>query len=612
MPTISTLTVRLSANSAKLVAEFKKAQRRADTFGSRMKGVARTASRAFVGLAATAVPALVALGVAGVQAADNLAKTAAKLGISADQLAGLRFAAEQTGVGLRTLDLGLQRMVRRVAEAAKGTGEAQKALKELGLDARSLAAQSPDEQFRRIADAMQDVGSQSDKVRLGFKLFDSEGVGLVNTLESGRQELDKFTEEARRLGLTLTGRQLENVQKAADAQNRVSKAFAGLGRQLGATLAPAITSAATAVVNIVARVTEAVPKFAAWSASIFGVRRELESLAVVDINEELRILDKQILEATGLWKSQRNELAKYTDEQGNVSARAADLVANFEIQGAKVKDLNDRYNDLIRTRLRLKKQGESTGSAFIAITPSSEQRQALAEVQDRWRTIAEDFNAFVNQQDRLASSGANIFQQTREPLEIYIAKIKEAKEALEGGFLPGGQNTFDRYNKQLLNDLIPNIDKVKKKTDELKFNFDSAFEDAIIEGKKFREVLEGVYKDILRIFVRKSISEPFGNFLSSAFSGLFGGGKALGGPVAAGVPYMVGERGSELFVPQQNGTIIPNNQLSGGGGVTLIQHIDASNSVDPVQTAAMVETAAETGANRALDKIAALRRKGRF
>jgi len=46
-------------------------------------------------------------------------------------------------------------------------------------------------------------------------------------------------------------------------------------------------------------------------------------------------------------------------------------------------------------------------------------------------------------------------------------------------------------------------------------------------------------------------------------------GKADGGPVAGRSPYLVGERGPELFVPKVDGTIIPNHQLGitrGDGG----------------------------------------------
>ena len=42
--------------------------------------------------------------------------------------------------------------------------------------------------------------------------------------------------------------------------------------------------------------------------------------------------------------------------------------------------------------------------------------------------------------------------------------------------------------------------------------------------------------------------------------------RAKGGPVAASTPYIVGEVGPELFVPNSSGTIIPNNQMTTNGG----------------------------------------------
>lgn len=40
--------------------------------------------------------------------------------------------------------------------------------------------------------------------------------------------------------------------------------------------------------------------------------------------------------------------------------------------------------------------------------------------------------------------------------------------------------------------------------------------------------------------------------------------RALGGPVLSGMPYIVGERGPELFVPRGSGAIVPNHGLGGG------------------------------------------------
>ena len=46
--------------------------------------------------------------------------------------------------------------------------------------------------------------------------------------------------------------------------------------------------------------------------------------------------------------------------------------------------------------------------------------------------------------------------------------------------------------------------------------------------------------------------------------------RATGGPVSSGTPYIVGERGPELFTPNSSGMIIPNNRLAGAGsGITI-------------------------------------------
>ena len=60
----------------------------------------------------------------------------------------------------------------------------------------------------------------------------------------------------------------------------------------------------------------------------------------------------------------------------------------------------------------------------------------------------------------------------------------------------------------------------------------------------------------------------------------FGGFRANGGSVSAGTPYVVGERGAELFVPSSNGTIIPNG---GAGGSTI--NITVNGAIDAEGTA---------------------------
>lgn len=53
--------------------------------------------------------------------------------------------------------------------------------------------------------------------------------------------------------------------------------------------------------------------------------------------------------------------------------------------------------------------------------------------------------------------------------------------------------------------------------------------------------------------------------------------RAAGGPVSAGSPYIVGERGPELFMPRTSGSIYPNDAM-GMGGANIVVNVDASGS----------------------------------
>jgi phage-related minor tail protein len=89
------------------------------------------------------------------------------------------------------------------------------------------------------------------------------------------------------------------------------------------------------------------------------------------------------------------------------------------------------------------------------------------------------------------------------------------------------------------------------------------FEDAILSGQKLGEVVRSLGRDLLRLVFQKTITNPLAEGISTALRIPF---KAMGGPVSGGSPYVVGEKGPELFVPHASGTIVPNNKMGGGSG----------------------------------------------
>jgi hypothetical protein len=85
--------------------------------------------------------------------------------------------------------------------------------------------------------------------------------------------------------------------------------------------------------------------------------------------------------------------------------------------------------------------------------------------------------------------------------------------------------------------------------------------------------------------------------------------KADGGYVAANEPYMVGERGPEMFIPQGSGTIIPNNRMqSGGGGSKTVNNftinaIDTKSFEDRLYNSSTAVWAANQYANKSLAAV---------
>lgn len=225
---------------------------------------------------------------------EKLEKTARKLGTTTEELSKLGYAAEITGVQTETLHMGLQRMTRRIAEAATGAGEARGALKELGIDAQRLASLSVDEQFKAIADAMEGVTQQSDRVRLGFKLFDSSGVALINTLEGGSEALERYGDQLEEIGGVITS---QSAKAAAELKDNM----AVLGANMDA-IANEYGPAVIGTLNVIFR------NMGIGVRTIQSVKQE-----IFELNEELKDLDSISLVGTLFGKGQDERLARIAE-----------------------------------------------------------------------------------------------------------------------------------------------------------------------------------------------------------------------------------------------------------------------------------------------------------
>lgn len=345
---------------------------------------------------------------------DKLGKTADKLGIGVQQLEQLRFAAEQSGVASNTLDMALQRMVRRVNEAAHGTGEAKNALKEMGLSAKELAVQSPDQQMRVIADAMKKIQSPAERVRLAMKLFDSEGVSLVNTLSQGSAALDEQAAKFDKLNGVMSRADIKGVEDANDAMHELKVAIKGAWRSFTIAIAPVIKLLAKFITMTVQAI-KFVSKFTGLGLLLKGLRKlsghsqqkaidnqkQLAPLLEDQLEKEKAIADEKAKAADALKKQGEAITREFMTPQEQFEEKVADLnrlvnagaiswnIYNKAIGKAvdELKQANKQTDRLANPRKPIAAARRGTSAAFSA------QRQSerhLKEMRDKQKQQVEE------------------------------------------------------------------------------------------------------------------------------------------------------------------------------------------------------------------------------
>jgi hypothetical protein len=497
-------------------------------------------------------------------ATDTLAKTATKIGTTTEALSRLRYAAGLASVETRTVDMAMQRFTRRLSEAANNTGEAKSALRELGIDARALQKIPLDEQMYVLADAFQNLSSGTDDVRLGFKLFDSEGLAFINVLKTGSAGLREMFNEAEMLGAVMSGGAAKGVERASDALTRMGTLIRGLVSQFVAALAPAIETATTALKDWALRITEAeggIEQFAKNAANNF--LNSVETIVVAAarganaVNSMFKDDGKKDELQTRL-DAQKAALSKHEEylqelKSGNAGIIDRFLFGDLGLADTAIKDTEAEI-DLIQKKIAgFQNQLANLGGDSSDLIDIDGLLETFATLRAGIQSVGESSTANLGDVpslvDRIKTSFKNLSQQ-----------------------MPSVQENIDSLVEQSMN------------------GFTNSVTAAISGAAKFADAIKSMAKSVvdslIKMLVQYYITKPLFDAITGGISGGAGGGattpptpRAIGGSVQAGQPYMVGERGQELFVPSQSGSIIPNNKLQSGGGVTVNQTINVSTGV---------------------------------
>ena len=168
----------------------------------------------------------------------SLVETSERLGFSIERLQLLQRAFEGEGIAINATNIGLQRFTRRLAEADAGQQQLRHTFRQLGVELRASNGRLRDSHdvLLDVAEGLKNTENQQERVRLAFKLFDSEGVAFVNVLQRGRDALFEQENAFRRLGVV--------GEEEARALKDLSQSFTDLGNAAQIAAARGVAQAA--------------------------------------------------------------------------------------------------------------------------------------------------------------------------------------------------------------------------------------------------------------------------------------------------------------------------------------------------------------------------------
>jgi hypothetical protein len=278
MAQVSGIEVSINGNPAGLERALGKAE----------GAISRFSKTAIAGLAgALSVGAFVAAGKAAINYADSIDEMAEKVGIAAEELSALTYAAKVNGVSTEQLQTGLTMLIRSMGEGAEK------------FDALGVSIYDSNGQLRSANDVLVDVAEKFSVMEEGvgksqwaLELFGRSGLNLIPVLNLGSKGLAKATEEARLFGRVVSGETAKSAAKFNDNLVRLQSAFDGLILEAIGPIIPQLVQLTETLLEL-AKAGSPVRQFISnmatwldeWGPSLANTKREIES-----ITEALRYL----------------------------------------------------------------------------------------------------------------------------------------------------------------------------------------------------------------------------------------------------------------------------------------------------------------------------------
>ena len=574
--TIARLSVSLGMNTA----AFEKGSKRAEGGLGRLKNMLIGPVGITVAVGA-AVAGLAKLTMSTIKTADEISKAAQSIGIGTEELSRLRYAADQSNVSFQQLQTGVRIMSRNMVAAAEGSKSQSAAFASLGISVTDAAGRlrSASDVMGDLADRLSKMPDGAQKTAASFAVMGRSGAQMIPMLNGGRDAFIEAMKEADNFGVVIdevTGKRAEAFQSN---MTRLGGVTSKLGQQLAAELLPHLLAFTDWLVKNQKDLVAAGSAVARWGNTLVQVGRSL-------VNEFRYLWDyAAYLDSRLPWwrggtgkklsppinQNEINMLNDYLNSWGNL----ADMYPHLYKSNDKLSDSFDAVGAA----------GNAAGKALAdAMRKAAEEARREAEELQRVlervfpdRRYAREYAEDMERINRITDEGERIAARRALALEHSARAWAESDAEIAGRSLIGGKggpldegvdNTLKRLDDMVKKSQVASVRVVKSMKDMADGTLASLNRMAsAIQGGGFLGILEG----LIGLGLQLGSIGAFGKNVSTRLNAT---PRALGGPISAGRPYLVGERGPELVVPNHSGRVIPNNQL--GGGLTRVEIVDTT------------------------------------
>jgi len=176
-----------------------------------------------------------------------------------------------------------------------------------------------------------------------------------------------------------------------------------------------------------------------------------------------------------------------------------------------------------------------------------------------------------------------------------VSPFDPSRMATTGGGSGGGGGRSARLKEEI--SLTVKLTEAEKERQSVVETVNSTLEGGFMDmvkgtktvGEAFKSMAAAIIEELFRVLVVQKlvggITSAFGGgggFTNAQAGRLTGGGRASGGSIMSGKPYLVGEQGPEIVIPRHSGTVLNANQTSGAmagsGGITVQNNITVTGS----------------------------------